>query len=94
MKDNLIVRLRNRSATQPENFGLDDEAADRIEAQAARIAECDSLLSRVLHELAGAASLCWEPKPTGVFNSEVAIAHVEAAIHELRAALAPKESSE
>jgi hypothetical protein len=27
-------------------------------------------LSRILHELAGAASLCWEPRPTGVFDSQ------------------------
>jgi hypothetical protein len=49
--------------------------------------EGDLPLSRVLHELAGAASLCWVPRPTGVFDSQAAIAHVERAIAELRAAL-------
>jgi hypothetical protein len=48
--------------------------------------------SRILHELAGAASLCWEPKPTGVFDSQTAIGFVEQALKELResAALAEK----
>lgn len=40
--------------------------------------------SRILHELAGAASLCWEPRPTGVFDSQEAIGYVEAALQELR----------
>ena len=42
-------------------------------------------LSRILHELAGAASMCWTPAPTGVFDSQEAIKHVEAAIEEIRA---------
>jgi len=50
-------------------------------------AECDLTLSRVIHELAGAASLCWEPKPTGVFDSSLAIGFCEDAIDELRAIL-------
>jgi hypothetical protein len=41
-------------------------------------------LSRVLHELAGSASLCWEPRPTGVFSTYEAIAFVEGAIAEIR----------
>lgn len=41
--------------------------------------------SRILHELAGAVSLCWEPKPTGVFDSQKALGFVEAALAELRA---------
>ncbi len=59
------------------------------ELAAARAAnqECDLLLSRVLHELAGASSLCWEPKPTGVFDTEQATAFVEEAINELRVTL-------
>lgn len=52
-----------------------------------RLKECDLTLSRVLHELAGAASLCWTPRPTGVFDSQEAIKHVEVAIGELRAIL-------
>lgn len=42
-------------------------------------------LSRILHELAGAASMCWTPAPTGVFDSQEAIKHVTAAIEEIRA---------
>lgn len=42
-------------------------------------------LSRILHELAGAASMCWTPAPTGVFDSQEAIKHVVAAIEEIRA---------
>jgi hypothetical protein len=42
-------------------------------------------LSRILHELAGAASMCWTPKPsTAVFDSQQAIAFVEQAIAEIR----------
>lgn len=42
-------------------------------------------LSRILHELAGAASMCWTPKPsTAVFDSQLAIAFVEQAIAEIR----------
>lgn len=59
-----------------------------LAAARARNKECDLLLSRVLHELAGSASLCWEPKPTGVFATELALGFVEDAIKELRAALA------
>jgi chromosome segregation ATPase len=35
----LVARLRMRSATQPENFGLDDEAADAIEELRAKLAQ-------------------------------------------------------
>lgn len=45
-------------------------------------------LSRILHELAGAASLCWTPHPSGVFDSQEAIKHVESAIAEIRERLA------
>lgn len=40
MHEDLIRRLRNRSATQPENFGLDEEAADALEAMQADIHSC------------------------------------------------------
>lgn len=49
-------------------------------------------LSRILHELAGAASLCWTSQPSGVFNSQEAIKHVEAAIQEIRERLAQPTS--
>lgn len=50
-------------------------------------------LSRILHELAGAASLCWEPRPTGVFDSQLAIQFVEQALAEIRSRMtsAPAE---
>lgn len=54
--------------------------------------ECDRQLSRVLHELAGAASLCWKPKPSGVFDTTEAITEVERAITELRAILRKPEA--
>lgn len=42
-------------------------------------------LSRILHELAGAASMCWIPRPsTAVFDSQQAIVFVEQAIAEIR----------
>lgn len=46
-------------------------------------------LSRILHELAGAASLCWEPRPTGVFDSQLAIQFVEQALAEIRSRMTP-----
>lgn len=51
-------------------------------------------LSRILHELAGAASLCWEPRPTGVFDSQLAIQFVEQALAEIRSRMtsAPAEA--
>lgn len=64
------------------------KAESDLAAARARNKECDLLLSRVLHELAGSASLCWEPKPTGVFATELALGFVEDAIKELRAVLA------
>jgi hypothetical protein len=50
--------------------------------------------SRILHELAGAASLCWEPKPTGVFDTSKAIRFVESALAELRASAAPAKTEQ
>jgi hypothetical protein len=45
-------------------------------------------LSRVLHEMAGAASMCWTPLPSSaVFDSTQAIEHVEAAITAVRTPL-------
>lgn len=67
-----------------------DQLRAELDAAQERINEFDGLLSRVLHELAGAASLCWWPNPSGVFNAERAIGFVEAAIDELRAALRGK----
>lgn len=58
-----------------------------IRALQARLAAADTQLSRVLHELAGSASLCWEPKPTGVFASSQASEFCSGAIEELRAIL-------
>lgn len=46
-------------------------------------------LSRILHELAGAASLCWEPRPAGVFDSQLAIQFVEQALSEIRSRMTP-----
>lgn len=67
------------------SFAADALAAAQADARRAR--ECDLTLSRVLHELAGHASLCWSPKPTGVFDTGEALAAVESAINELRGIL-------
>lgn len=64
-----------------------DRANHALAAAQSVIAAADTQLSRVLHEMAGAVSLCWEPKPTGVFNSTQACEFVAAAIAELRAIL-------
>ena len=89
MSDDLIARLRSRSATQPQNFGLDDEAADRIEAQAARIAELLSereQLSILVSDLQSALEYHQEQtRPIHTTRNALLAA---------RAALAPKESSE
>jgi hypothetical protein len=41
-------------------------------------------LSRILHEMAGAVSMCWEPRPSGVFESSLAAGYVADAIAEIR----------
>lgn len=61
--------------------------SDATKSALPELSEPSKLLSRVLHELAGAASLCWNPKPAGVFDSQQAIAFVEQAIAELRTAI-------
>ena len=55
---------------------------DVIEAAKAQ----DAQFSRVLHELAGAASVCWKDGavPTGEFDSTQACEHVANAVEELR----------
>ena len=60
--------------------GLD--LLDVIEASKAQ----DAQFSRVLHELAGAASVCWKDGavPTGEFDSTQACEHVANAVEELR----------
>lgn len=63
------------------------DATARAEKAESALRETDVQLSRVLHELAGAASLCWEPKPTGVFDTSEAMIQVERAIGELRPTL-------
>ena len=95
----LCARLRDKTFL-PE-FWRQLEAADALErlareldeARAERdtlrecVREADGQLSRILHELAGSASLCWEPKPTGGFHSTQACEFVATAIEELRAIL-------
>lgn len=46
-------------------------------------ADCDSI-EEIVGQLAGAASMCWEPRPTGVFVSEEASAFVDAAVEAIR----------
>lgn len=70
-----------------DDIGLVLSALEDAQREAARARECDLTLSRVLHELAGHASLCWSPKPTGVFDTGEALAAVESAINELRGIL-------
>ena len=51
-------------------------------------------LDEELGELAGHASLCWEPKPTGVFNSTeagIAVMKAKVAIIDLMKEMVPKE---
>ena len=42
-------------------------------------------LSRILHEMAGSASMCWNPRPSGEFDSGLACAIVAKAMAEVRA---------
>jgi len=37
-------------------------------------------IEEVMGQMAGAVSMCWDPRPTGVFESEEAAAFVDAAI--------------
>lgn len=53
----------------------------------AALSAADGMLSNVLHEMAGEASLCWSPRPAGVFESGEAVVAVERAIERLRTVL-------
>jgi len=51
-----------------------------------RLQEADALrdeIFRVVGECAGAVSMCWEPRPTGVFDSTQAATYVEGAVARL-----------
>lgn len=48
-------------------------------------------LSRILHEMAGAVSMCWDPRPTGEFDSAKACEFVAAAIAEIRSGVVHPE---
>lgn len=77
--------------------GVPKWASDAMKATspAAQSADPDPLhLSRILHELAGATSMCWTPRPTGVFDSQEAIKHVVAAIDEIRARYQPPPAAQ
>lgn len=77
-------------------------AAARIEALSARIKELESAplpdeVRRVLGELAGAASLCWLPRPTGEFDAGAAckfVADAEAALRKLSPAVPPRNQND
>jgi len=43
-----------------------------------------STIEEVVGQLAGAASVCWEPKPTGVFDSTEASLCVDDALARIR----------
>lgn len=60
--------------------------ADGVAVERARWA---SVLPRVLGELAGSASLCWNPRPAGEFDSAAATLFVERAYAEIRAGFTP-----
>lgn len=55
--------------------------------------EHDQEVLRILGELAGAASMCWEPTPTGVFDSTLAQSFVMKAYAEIESAMQGKDFS-
>jgi hypothetical protein len=90
--------LRDRAERAERDLAAEERGQDNLrrivaglererDAARAAIAAADAQLSRVLHEMAGSVSLCWEPKPTGVFHSTQACEFVAAAIAELRTLL-------
>jgi hypothetical protein len=42
-------------------------------------------ISRIIGETAGYVSLCWDPRPTGVFDSETAARAVNEAVKRIAA---------
>jgi hypothetical protein len=42
--------------------------------------DIESEIHRVIGECAGAVSMCWEPRPEGVFDSTQAVTYVEGAV--------------
>jgi len=49
--------------------------------------EVEQEIDRVIGECAGAVSLCWEPRPEGVFDSTQAVTYVRAASDRLMSVL-------
>lgn len=45
----------------------------------------DEVLGRIVGEMAGTVSVCWEPRPEGVFDSRPATEAVERALKEIDA---------
>lgn len=45
----------------------------------------EQIVQQAIGECAGYVSLCWEPKPTGVFDSTTAVAAVDAAVERVMA---------
>jgi len=52
----------------------------------------EELVAQVIGETAGYVSLCWDPKPTGVFDSTLASAAVDKAVQRILSLLAEAEA--
>ena len=93
---NSNVRERMLDYAERFNFDLTDGVTKMIALAFSWQDECDALradaerirqkLPEILGVLAGAASLCWEPRPTGVFDSSLASMFVDRALKECDAA--------
>jgi len=68
-----------------DSYLLDDRTKEDLRNQTGK-----SALTSLLGQLAGAASMCWEYPPTGVFQSERASAMVDEAVSFIMSDLMPK----
>jgi len=84
--DQALLRLDAKNALATADAAIAE--ADELRADAERVRATDLQLSRILHELAGAASMCWIPyPPPGEFDSTQACEFVANAIAEIRGLL-------
>lgn len=45
--------------------------------------ELEKAIKEILGKLAGAASMCWSPRPSGVFESELAVSFMQQSTNEI-----------
>lgn len=79
----LVPEPRPSDVGPPMDGGVVTLATSIDNASRFTFADAQSV-SELLGLLAGATSMCWQPRPTGVFDSETASAFVDGALNRLK----------